>query len=351
MSKAAKSIALLENLISLPSFSGSEESTADLLESYLQSEGLSTERHHQNILVRTSRRSDDRPNLLLCSHHDTVKPNKGYTKNPFEPTTVDDKLYGLGSNDAGGCLVSLIAAFLELRHEPLPCNLILACVAEEEISGKKGISTILDRLPTIDLAIVGEPTRMQMAIAEKGLMVVDGLCQGVPGHAAHGNTVNPIYAASQDALTIQKHKFSKTSDLLGPTMANVTVINSGSQHNQVPAQCSYVIDVRINELYSHEEVLTELKALVQGNLTARSMRLRASGLPTDHPILDVAEALQIKTFGSGTLSDQALMPFPSIKIGPGDSLRSHMADEFIYLHEIETGIERYVEIIRKYQPK
>ncbi|NND08157.1 MAG: M20/M25/M40 family metallo-hydrolase [Saprospiraceae bacterium] len=349
MKRSEDAISLLKSLISSPSTSGEEEGTANLIEEFLHTHGIKTFRRGHNVLAFSGGGSS-RPTVLLCSHHDTVRPNKGYTRDPYQAEVLDGKLYGLGSNDAGGALVSLIAAYIVLSEENLPFQLALACVAEEETSGPNGVTSILEELPPIDLAIVGEPTKMQMATAEKGLLVIDGSTNGVPGHSAHEGTINPIYLASSDVLAIQNHEFAKTSPLLGPTRASVTVIQAGTQHNQVPAQCTYVIDVRINEQYSNEEVFDKLQQLVEGDLRPRSFRLKSSGLPEDHPILNTARKLDIPTFGSGTLSDQALLPYPSIKIGPGDTLRSHTADEFIYLHEIEQGIDRYIEILRNYEP-
>lgn len=349
MNLSEDAISLLKSLISTPSISGQEEGTASLIEQFLQKHGIATRRHGHNVLA-FSEEGTNKPSVLLCSHHDTVRPNKGYTRDPHLAEIMDDKLYGLGSNDAGGALVSLIATYISLCEEDLPFQLVLACVAEEETSGPNGVTSILEQLPPIDLAIVGEPTQMQMATAEKGLMVIDGCTNGVPGHAAHKGTTNPIYLACEDALAIQRHEFAKASSLLGPTRASVTVIHAGTQHNQVPAQCEYVIDVRVNDRYTNEEVFDELQAIVQGDLRPRSFRLKSSGLPTNHPILEVATKLDIHTFGSGTMSDQALLPYPSIKIGPGDTLRSHMANEFIYIHEVESAVARYIEIIRNYQP-
>ncbi|NND33671.1 MAG: M20/M25/M40 family metallo-hydrolase [Saprospiraceae bacterium] len=343
-----KAVALLQKLIAQPSFSREENSTADILSEFFLSQKLSPERIGNNILVQHHSTMEDRPCILLCSHHDTVKPNAGYSRDPFSPDIEKGKLYGLGSNDAGASLVSMIMAFLHLIRKHPTMNIILAAVAEEEISGPGGVSAVLSSLPAIDLAIVGEPTEMRMAVAEKGLVVIDGIVNGVPGHAAHENTKNPIYLACRDIQRIEKFKFDRESKFLGKTKASVTVINAGQAHNQVPAKCQFVVDVRVNEAYTLEEIVELLQAEVESKLTARSLRLRSSGLDSDHRMWEVARSLQLDTFGSATLSDQALMPFPSIKIGPGDTLRSHAADEFVYLSEIEDGIEKYIELVEAY---
>ena len=346
------SISLLQKLIATPSISGSENQTADLIVDFLNMYLADFRRIKNNIVAKSVNWDEGKPTVLLCSHHDTVKPNSGYTLDPFSPIMKEGKLYGLGSNDAGGPLVSMIAAFLHLQQSEvvLPFNIILALVAEEEISGPNGIACLISQLPPIDLAIVGEPTSLRMAVAEKGLMVIDGISEGIPGHAAHENTLNPIYQATEDILKIRSLVFDRTSPFLGNTKASVTQINAGTQHNQVPAKCQFVIDVRVNELYSNQEVFELLQSKVGSTLTARSFRLSASGLPKDHAFWKTISALQITTFGSPTLSDQALIPFPSIKIGPGDTLRSHKADEYIYIQEILDGIQLYIDILNHYQP-
>lgn len=340
---------LLQQLIKIPSFSSEEKGAADHLARYFSDQGVESKRVGENIIVH-SNLDPDKPNLLLCSHLDTVKPNAGYTRNPHQPTIEDGKLYGLGANDAGGPLVCLIGAFLTLYAEDLPYNLWLAAVAEEEISGSGGAAMIVKQIPEIQLAIVGEPTSMKMAIAEKGLFVVDGYATGIPGHAAHFNTLNPIEIAARDIARLKELTFERVSALLGKTKVTVSQINAGTQHNQVPAQCHFVIDVRVNELYTNEEVFDMLQTHTVSLLEARSLRLRSSGLQPGHSVLNLAEQLGIPTYGSATLSDQALLPYPSIKIGPGDTKRSHTADEFIYLAELQSGVEGYVEILRNYQP-
>jgi acetylornithine deacetylase len=277
-----------------------------------------------------------------------VKPNTGYTQDPFSPIERDGKLFGLGSNDAGGPLVAMIATFCYFLEKKLPFNLLLVASAEEEISGSNGISSLLGLLPPAELVLVGEPTQLRLAIAEKGLLVLDGTVTGKAGHAAREEGVNSIYLALADLEKVKNFKFAKVSPFLGPTKVSCTVIQAGDQHNMVPELCRYVLDVRVNELYTHEEILEELKAVLSANLIPRSTRLRSSCLPEGHLLHEVAKNLGLESFGSPTLSDQALIPYSSAKIGPGDSARSHTADEFIYIHEIQDGITRYIEILETY---
>jgi acetylornithine deacetylase len=292
---------------------------------------------------------ESKPTLLLNSHHDTVKPNSLYTKDPFTPILEDGKLYGLGSNDAGGCLVSLIATFLYFyEKENLEYNLILAATAEEEISGANGIEALLKQLGPIDCAIVGEPTQMQMAVAERGLMVLDCLATGRAGHAARKEGDNAIYKAISDINWFTSYRFSKVSDLLGPVNMDVTVIETDNKaHNVVPAQCKFVVDVRVNEHYTFEEVLGEIRNNIQSEAKPRSIRLRSTSIALDHPLVKAGLALGRTYYGSPTTSDKALMFFPSLKIGPGDSARSHTADEYIYVEEIKEGIELYIQLLNE----
>lgn len=349
--KLEQAISLLSDLIKEPSISREENKTAEIIQKFIESKNIPTTRVGNNILATYQGADAGQPYVLLCSHHDTVKPNSSYSRDPFTPEKREGKLFGLGANDAGGSLVSLILAFTSLFENENKINVVLAAVAEEEISGSGGVTSILSDLPSIDLAIVGEPTQMQMAVAEKGLVVVDAVAKGVPGHAAHSNTVNPILIATEDIQNINKFDFDRISHYLGKTKASVTVIKAGELHNQVPAECHFVIDIRVNEMYTLEEVVSLLQKEVKSQLSPRSVRLKPSGIDPHHPINQVAEDLQIPTFGSSTLSDQALLPFPSIKIGPGDSLRSHTADEFIYLDEIEQGIKKYIQLIEAYSRK
>jgi acetylornithine deacetylase len=285
---------------------------------------------------------------LLNSHHDTVKPNAGYTKNPFEAIIEDERLYGLGSNDAGGALVCLLATFLHFYSKELPYNLIFIASAEEEIGGKNGIGCVLDHIPACELAIVGEPTKMQLAVAEKGLLVIDAISKGKAGHAARNEGENAIYNAMEDILKIRDFKFKKSSTYLGTNKVSVTVIEAGQQHNVVPDRCHFTLDVRVTDAYSLEGAFKELQNNLSADLTARSFRLQSSFLPEGHKMMAVAETLGMQKYGSPTLSDQALIPFDSVKIGPGDSARSHAADEFIELEEIEKGIKIYAALLDHY---
>lgn len=290
----------------------------------------------------------DLPTILLNSHHDTVKPNSGYTRNPFQPEIIDGKLYGLGSNDAGGCLVSLLATFCNFyERENLQYNFIIAATAEEEISGLNGIELIYPELGKIDFAIVGEPTLMNLAVAEKGLMVLDCVAVGKSGHAAREEGVNALYAAMKDIDWFRTYQFDKVSEHLGKVKMTVTMIQAGTQHNVVPDKCTYVVDVRITDKYTHEEVLEIIRQNVQSTVTPRSMRARSSSIAMEHPIVQAGLKLGRTMYGSPTSSDQALIPATSIKIGPGDSARSHTADEFIYVDEIKEGIELYCAMLEQ----
>lgn len=348
-SVSTQTIELLEALIKTPSFSREEKTTADLLENFLLSHKLHPRRTGNNIWIKSSQWDEDKPVLLLNSHHDTVKPVAGWTKDPFGANWAGDTLYGLGSNDAGGALIALLTAFLLLeKEETLQCNLILALTAEEEISGAGGISSILPHLGRIDCGIVGEPTRMHAAIAERGLVVIDGEAIGSAGHAARDEGINALYIALDDIQRLRSYKFDRESELLGPAKISITQIQAGHQHNVVPDRCSFVVDVRVNECYSLQEILSELQSICHSRLTARSLRLNSSGIPADHPLVRAAKELAIPLFGSSTLSDQALLHCPSIKIGPGDSARSHTADEYITKQEIREGIRTYLDLITTY---
>jgi len=340
------SLQLLQSLIAAPSPSRKEDLTARILEDFFAERRIETHRKGNNIWAYNRYWREGKPVLLLNSHHDTVRPAEGWRRVPYEPTVEDGRLYGLGSNDAGGPLVALIAAFRHFyEHRNLPFNLILAASAEEEISGSGGIASVLPELPEIWAGIVGEPTGMAMAVAEKGLMVIDGEAQGVAGHAAREEGVNALYIALEDIRTLKDFSFDKTSPTLGPVKISVTQIRAGSQHNVVPDRCQFVVDVRTTDAYSNEAVHARLQEAVQSTLTPRSFRLNSSGIPDDHPIVRAGLAMGIPPFGSPTLSDQALMRFPTVKIGPGDSARSHTAEEFIALRELEEGTEKYVELI------
>lgn len=343
-----RAINLLEQLIATPSFSKEEDKTAIVLEGFLKQHNVVTQRKGNNIWALNKHYNAELPTILLNSHHDTVRPNSQYTRDPFKAEIIDGKLYGLGSNDAGGPLVSLIAAFLHFyEQQNLKYNLVIAASAEEEISGTGGIESIWDQLPKIDFAIVGEPTLCNMAIAEKGLMVVDCVSRGKAGHAAREEGVNAIYEAFNDISWIKSYKFPKVSPTLGEIKMTVTIINAGKQHNVVPAECTYTVDVRVTDQYSLEEVLEVIKSNVKSEVTPRSLRMRSSGIAVDHPLVNAAKKLELELYGSPTTSDQALIPVPSVKIGPGDSARSHTADEFIYIAEIVKGIDTYIRLLEQ----
>lgn len=341
-------INLLKQLIATPSFSKEEDNTADILEQFLESKGVHTNIFLKNIWAKNKYFDERKSTILLNSHHDTVKPNKGYTLDPFTPIIKDEKLFGLGSNDAGGALVSLIATFMYYYDKPdLKYNLIIAATAEEEISGHNGIEALLPRLGDLDCGIVGEPTQMQMAVAEKGLMVLDCIATGKAGHAAREEGENSIYNAIQDIAWFQSYKFPKVSDLLGAMKMSVTVIETENKaHNVVPAHTRFVVDTRVNELYTFEEVLEVIKRNVRCEIQPRSTRLRSTSIALDHPLIKSGIALGRTYYGSPTTSDKALMPFPTLKMGPGDSARSHTADEYIYLDEIKNGIELYIRLLQ-----
>jgi acetylornithine deacetylase len=344
-----EAIALLKQLIATPSFSKEEDNTADIIDQFLDKKGIKTRVHLNNIWARNKFYDENKPTILLNSHHDTVKPNKGYTLDPFTPIEKDGKLFGLGSNDAGGPLVALITTFLYYYNKAdLKYNLIIAATAEEEISGNNGVEALLPHLGQIDCGIVGEPTEMQMAVAEKGLMVLDCLAQGKAGHAARDEGENSIYKALRDIEWLETYQFQKVSPLLGPVKMSVTVIETENKaHNVVPSQCKFVIDTRVNELYTFEEVLTAIQANVKSEIRPRSTRLRSSSIAVSHPLVKAGLGLGRTYYGSPTTSDKALMSFPALKMGPGDSARSHTADEYIYIDEIKEGIELYIKLLGK----
>jgi acetylornithine deacetylase len=342
-----EAVNLLKELISIPSFSKEEDQTAGVLCRYLGTSSIEHTRVGNNVFALSRHFDELKPTILLNSHHDTVRPNKGYTLDPFVPVEKDGKLFGLGSNDAGGALVSLIAAFLYYYEKPdLKHNLVLAATAEEEISGTGGIEYTLPYMPQINCAIVGEPTGMQMAVAERGLLVLDGVANGKAGHAAREEGENALYNALKDIEWFRNFKFPKVSELLGSVKMSVTVIETENKaHNVVPAQCRFVVDTRVNELYSFEEILEVIKSHVQSEIKPRSMRMRSTSIALDHPLVKSGMSLGKTYYGSPTTSDKALMPFPALKIGPGESSRSHTADEYIYVEEIREGIEGYVGLL------
>ena len=340
-----EAVELLKQLISTPSISRDETAAADILADFIEKCGLPTRRIGNNILVCEALDSE-KPTLLLNAHIDTVKPVSTWTRDPFSPTVEDDRLYGLGANDCGGGLVSLLQVYRLLRGKTTQYNLVYLASCEEEVSGAGGFSLALPELPKIDVAIVGEPTGMQPAIAEKGLMVIDGVAYGKSGHAAREEGINAIYKALDDLVWLRDYRFKKKSMLLGNTKMTVSVLNSGTQHNVVPDECRFVIDVRTNEYYQNEYLFAFLqKHMKKCELKARSFRLSSSHIPVGHPLVQKCIKMGMTPFGSPTLSDQALMPFPSMKLGPGESARSHTADEFICISEIEKAIGTYVELL------
>jgi acetylornithine deacetylase len=342
-----QAIDLLRQLIATPSFSREEDKTAAIIENFLREKGIDAKRYLNNVWAVNKYFDESKPTILLNSHHDTVKPNKGYTLDPFEPIEKDGKLFGLGSNDAGGALVSVIATFLFFHgQKDLKYNFVLATTAEEEISGKNGVEALLPLLPRIDCGIVGEPTLLQLAVAERGLMVLDCVAHGKAGHAARNEGENAIYKAVQDIKWFQTFEFEKTSDLLGPVKMTVTSIETENKaHNVVPSECRFIVDVRLNELYTHDDILEIIYQNVQSTVTMRSDRLRSSMITIEHPLVKAGLQLGKSHYGSPTSSDKALMPFPTLKAGPGDSARSHTADEFVYIYEIREGIDFYINLL------
>ncbi|HEV7380950.1 MAG TPA: M20 family metallo-hydrolase [Dyadobacter sp.] len=341
-----EAVALLKELIETESFSREEEGTAFLIENYFNKKGIPFSRKKNNLWAFNKHFDNKKPTLLLNSHHDTVKPNKSWTLNPFIAQVEDGKLYGLGSNDAGGCLVSLLATFSYFyEYENLTYNIAIATTAEEEISGKEGLEIVVPELPEIAFAIVGEPTEMHLAVAEKGLLVLDCAAKGKSGHAAREEGDNAIYKALKDIQWINSYQFPKVSSTLGPVKMSVTIINAGTQHNVVPDVCNFTIDVRATDQYTLEEIIDVIQGHIGSEVSARSIRLRPSSIPMEHPIVKAGLALGRNAYGSPTTSDQALLDCPSLKMGPGHSGRSHSADEFIYLHEIEAGIRQYITML------
>lgn len=341
-----KAILLLQHLIESPSLSGKEDQTASILESFLAEHKIPSQRVQHNVYAINKHYDPQLPTLLLNSHHDTVAPNKNYSNDPFKSLIRHGKLFGLGSNDAGGPLVALLATFLFFYESKLPINIIFVASAEEEVSGKNGIELLLPHLPKVDMAIVGEPTQMRMAIAEKGLLVVDAIAKGKAGHAARDEGVNAISKFVEDFSWLKMQPFEKVSSMLGPVHTAVTVVETkNKQHNVVPEECNFVIDIRVNELYSLEEVMGILQQGMQSELKARSLRLKPSFISKDHPLVVAGVSIGMDCYGSPTMSDMALMNFPAVKCGPGDSARSHTADEFIFVEEIGRGIQKYIEWI------
>jgi acetylornithine deacetylase len=346
----SEAVGLLKKLIATPSFSKEENDTAELIGEFFERHKIPCFRVGNNIYAKNKHYDPSKQSILLNSHHDTVRPNKSYTIDPFVPLEKEGRLYGLGSNDAGGCLVSLLAVFLHFcQNENLSHNVVFAASAEEEISGVNGIELVLPYLGQIDFGIVGEPTRLEMAIAERGLMVIDCTANGRSGHAARNEGENALYKAMDDIHWIRNHSFAKKSELLGESRMTVTVIETENrQHNVIPSQCKFVIDVRVNELYTFEEILESLRNNLKSQFKPRTTRMKPTSISLEHPLVKAGIALGKGYYGSPTTSDKALMPFPALKMGPGDSARSHTADEYIYLEEIKQGIEFYINLLNQF---
>ncbi len=340
-----ETLTLLQQMIAIPSFSREEAAVANLMQQWLTNKGIAVHRQGNNLWIESPHARQGKKVILLNSHLDTVKPAAGYCRNPFSAEIAEGKLFGLGSNDAGGALISLLTAFLILSEKCQPYHLIFAATAEEEVSGKNGVESILPLLGPIDFGIVGEPTQMKMAVAEKGLMVLDCTTQGVSGHAARDEGVNAIYTALPDIEWFRTSRFEKKSDLLGPVKMSVTQIQAGTQHNVVPDQCHFVVDVRFNECYRNTEILDTVRKNVNCTVAPRSLRINSSSIPLNHPFVKRGTHCGISHYGSPTTSDQALMPFTTIKMGPGDSARSHTADEFIFLEEILRAPDIYIDLL------
>lgn len=342
---ANEGVRLLERLITIPSFSREEKDAADALESFMSEQGMRPRRTGNNVWAQADGYRPERPTLLLNAHIDTVRPSPDWRRDPFAPTHEDGRLYGLGSNDCGGGLVSLLQAFRLLSRRPQPYNLVYLASCEEEVSGKQGIEMALPLLPPVQVAIVGEPTGMQPAIAEKGLMVLDITVHGQAGHAAREEGINAIYEAAAGIEWFRTYRFKEVSPLLGAVKMTVTIIHAGTQHNVVPAECRYTVDVRSNELYTNREIYDEVCLHVKGEVHARSFRLNSSHIDPSHPLVRRAVGLGRVPYGSPTLSDQALMPFPSLKMGPGSSARSHTPDEYIEPGEIRHAVALYLQLL------
>ena len=343
-----KYIELLKQLISTPSFSKEEENAAEIIRDFLTREKIPFKTIDNNTWAFNKFFSKEKPTILLNSHIDTVKPAKGYTLDPFTPVEDGDQLFGLGSNDAGGPLVSLLATFIHFYHrDNLPFNMVFVASAEEEISGRRGLEVVLPRIAPVEFAIVGEPTRMEVAIAEKGLLVLDCYAYGKSGHTARNEGENALYKAIDDIEKLRNYKFEKVSNVLGAVKVTVTMIEAGTQHNVIPDVCHFVVDVRTNEHYQNKDAAEIIANLIESEVKPRSVRLNSSGISELHPFAVLTKSKGIRLYGSPTTSDQAIIPFLSVKMGPGDSARSHTADEFIYKSEILAGIERYIELLEE----
>ncbi|MBQ5900104.1 MAG: M20 family metallo-hydrolase [Alistipes sp.] len=340
-----QAIELLERLIATPSVSRDESAAADIIEAKFESMGFTPMRKGNNVWAEAWAHDNDKPTILLDAHIDTVKPNAAWVRDPFTPTVEEGRLYGLGSNDTGGSLVAMMAVFSQIAATEQPYNLIMLASAEEEVTGVNGVRAVLPELGKIDLAIVGEPTSMQPAVAEKGLMVLDCVAKGVAGHAAREEGVNAIYKALCDIEWFRTHRFERVSPMLGAVKMTVTGIEAGTQHNVIPSECKFMVDVRVNECYKNEELLAEIRASVECDVTPRSTHLNSSAISLDHPAVERLVAMGRTPFGSPTMSNQAVMPFTTLKLGPGDSARSHTADEYILLSEIAEAVGVYYNVL------
>jgi len=342
------SVALLKSLIEIPSYSGMEKQAALFLEHYLRDRGFQPYRHNNNLWLMPAHYSKQKKNVLLNAHIDTVRPSERWMQEPHRPVESDGRIYGLGSNDAGAALVCLLNAFMHFQDREMPFNLLFSATAEEETGGSNGIPSIIGKLPEISLGIIGEPTSMRMATAERGLLVIDGIATGTVTHAAHKNTDNAILKAIQHINMIQNLHFDKKSELLGDIHITLSQIQAGNQHNVTPSECRFVLDVRLNDRYTPRQVLEVLQQKGDCTLQARSLDKKASAIPRDHLMVESAKALNIQRYGSNTLSNMAYVPFPCVKIGPGESDRSHQPDEFIFRREIETGNQQFIHLINQY---
>lgn len=340
-----EAVELLKRMIAIPSFSGEEGMVADLMVQTLAECGYLARRKGNNVWVCSRHWDVSKPTILLDAHLDTVRPNTGWETDPFVPVVKEGRLYGLGSNDTGGSVVSMLTTFLHLADTVQAYNLIWLASAEEENTGKGGIQSVLDELGPIDLALVGEPTGMQAAIAEKGLMVVDCVAHGKAGHAARGEGINAIYEALPDVEWFRTYQFPKESGLLGKVKMTVTGINAGTLHNVVPAECQFMVDIRVNEHYTNTEIFNTIRKNVKCEVKPRSFSLNSSAIANNHPIVRRCRNLGLSTYGSPTTSNQAVIPFTSLKIGPGESARSHTANEYIELREIEEGIAVFIKLL------
>ena len=338
-------ISLLERLIKTPSISRDESAVADIVWDEFLRLGFQPQRKGNNVWAEAWAYDAGKPTILLDAHLDTVKPVAGWVRDPFTPSVEGERLYGLGSNDTGASLVSLIATFVRLAQREQPYNLICLASAEEEVTGIGGVRMVLGELPKIDFAIVGEPTQMHPAVAERGLMVFDCVARGVSGHAARQEGVNAIYKAMEDIEWFRSYTFPRISPMLGPVKMSVTGIEAGTQHNVIPAECRFVVDVRVNECYQNEELLALVREQVHSEVTPRSTHLSSSFIAEDHPAVKRLKDMGREPFASPTMSNQAVMPFTTLKLGPGDSARSHTADEYIQLSEIEQALESYYDLL------